>query len=145
MNTMIKRGTILTLAMLMFVVSMLVPIKRADAAMMYNNTNNASLSASINSNGKLSASLYVMGMKGKTTKIETSLYVEKKILGLFWSRVDIGYTDNIWHDSTSNYYYSHTFSHDLTSTGTYRVTVTYTVSGSGGANDVITITDTTSN
>lgn len=142
MNTMTKRGTMFALALLMLVMSIFVPQNTAKAAMMYNNTNSASMLVSINTSGMLSAKLNVMGMNGKTTRIETSLYVEKKILGLFWTRVDIGYSDNTWHDTTTNYYYSHTFSCNLNSTGTYRVTVTYTVSGNGGNNDVITITDT---
>lgn len=142
MNTIIKRGTMLTLAFLMLVTSMFVPIKNAKAATMYNNTTRATLSASVNSSGLLTASLYVLGIKGKTTKIETSLYVEKSILGIFWSRIDIGCENNLWQDSTTNYYYTHAFTCNLNSTGTYRVTVTYTVSGSGGTNDVITKTCT---
>ena len=142
MYSMVKRVSVFALALLTFVMGIVVPFRKAEAAMMYNNTNHASLSASI-TDGKLLASLNVMGIKGKTTKIETELYVEKRVLGLFWSRVDIGCTDNVWHDTTTNYYYSHTFDHDLNSTGTYRVTVTYTGTGTGGSDDVITLTDTT--
>lgn len=130
------------LAVLTLVMSIFVPLNKASAATTYNNTNRANLYASVSSNGRLSASLSVLGIKGITTKIEVSLYVEKRILGLFWSRVDIGCDDNVWEDSTTNYYYNNTFSCDLSSTGTYRVTVTYTVSGTGGASDVITKTDT---
>lgn len=139
---MTKKGTLLMLAMLTLVMSIFVPLNKASAATTYNNTTKATLSASIESTGCLSASLYVMGIKGKTTSIDVSLYVEKRILGVFWSRIDIGCTNNIWHDSTTNYYYTHIFSHNLNSTGTYRVTVTYTVSGTGGSSDVITLTDT---
>ncbi len=142
MNTMTKKGSMLVLALLMMIMSVYVPFKQAEAATTYNNTTSASLSGSVNANGRLTASLYVLGIKGKTTRIETSLYVEKRILGIFWSRVDIGCEDNIWHDSVTNYYYSNSFCCDLSSTGTYRVTVTYTVSGSGGASDVITKTCT---
>ncbi|MBO4879355.1 MAG: hypothetical protein J5544_03775 [Clostridia bacterium] len=142
MNTMTKKWTLLMLAVLTLVMSIFVPLNKASAATTYNNTNRANLYASVSSNGRLSASLSVLGIKGITTKIEVSLYVEKRILGLFWSRVDIGCDDNVWEDSTTNYYYNNTFSCDLSSTGTYRVTVTYTVSGTGGASDVITKTDT---
>ena len=62
-------------------------------------------------------------------------------MGIFWTRVNIGYTNNVWHDSTTSYIYSNYFEFQLTSTGTYRVTVTYTVSGTGGPADVITLTD----
>lgn len=142
MNTMQKRGIVTMLVMIMLAMSIIMPMKKAEAATMYNNTNQASLSADVNTNGKLNASLTVLGMKGKTTSIGTSLYVERRILGLFWTRVDIGCENNVWTDFTTNYYYYNTFSCNLSQTGTYRVTVTYTVSGSGGADDVITLTDT---
>ena len=100
------------------------------------------MNVAINTNGELEVPMYVSGIKGRTTRIETSLYVEKRILGIFWHRVDIGCTDNVWHDSVTGYYYSNMFTHDLNTTGTYRVTVTFTVSGSGGSDDVITIRDT---
>lgn len=142
MNTMIKRGTMFALAFLMLVTSMLVPIRKAKAATAYYNTASASLNCNINSSGHLTASMSVTGYKGVTTKISVELYIEKKILGIFWTRVDIGCTDNIWKDSKTGFSYSNTFPFDLTSGGTYRVTATYTVSGTGGTDDIIVRTDT---
>ena len=69
------------------------------------------------------------GLSGKTTKVVITTYIEKKTLGLFWSRVENGQPNNQWVDT------SYTF--QLSSTGTYRVTVTYKVYGSGGAADEI--------
>ena len=136
------RAAFFALALLSLVMGVIVPLRKAEAATTYNNTTAAHLYCSVNSSGTLQATMSVTGIKGKTSGIAVELYVEKRILGLFWKKVDIGCPNNIWTDSTSNYYYSHVFSHTLTSTGTYRVTVTYTVSGSGGADDVITMTDT---
>ena len=144
MYTMTKRGTVFALALLMLVMSVFVPMKKAEAAMMYNNAYDADLYCTINSNGHLQASLSVTGYVKKTTHISVELYVEKRILGLFWSRVDIGCTNNIWTDSTSNYSYSNLFTTNLSSSGTYRVTATYTVSGTGGTADVIVKTSTAS-
>ena len=142
MNTMIKRGTFLTLALLMLAMSFIVPFRSTNAATTYNNTTRTSLCCNVASNGSLYAELGVTGIKGKTSRIEVELYVEKRVLGIFWSRVNIGYEDNVWRDSINGYIYDNTFSTPLSSTGTYRVTATFTVSGSGGSNDVITMTDT---
>ncbi|MCR5610726.1 MAG: hypothetical protein K6F68_02715 [Clostridiales bacterium] len=116
--------------------------RRANAAVTLHNTAVASIDCGINSSGKLSALLSVYGIKNVTTLIEADLYVEKRILGIFWTRVDIGYTNNVWHDSVTGYIYTNSFDHQLSTTGTYRVTVTYTVSGTGGSPDVITMTET---
>lgn len=137
MNTWTKRGTLLILAALMLVVGMMIPYRNAEAAMTYNNTTDAYLSADIDTNGTLQATLLVNGKKGVTTCIEADLYIERKTLGIFWTRVDIGYNNNVWHDSTTSHYYNNSFSTDLVSNGTYRVVVSYTVHGTGGANDII--------
>ncbi|MBR4636366.1 MAG: hypothetical protein IKO51_08400 [Clostridia bacterium] len=137
-----KRFCTLALTLLLLAMSIAVPIKKASAAIMYNNVNQATLNCSVSSSGQLSADLLVTGIKGKTTRIEVELYVEKRFLLVFWSRVDIGCPNNVWTDAVNAVNYSHTFSTSLSSTGTYRTTVTYTVSGTGGSADVITLTDT---
>ncbi len=142
MKKSLKSAALLTLALLMLATGVYVPFRTAEAAMMYNNTLSTSVYCSVDSAGTLSAVLNVTGKKGTTTRIETELYVEKKTLGVFWTRVDIGYTNNLWIDSTTNYKYNNTFSTSLDSTGTYRVTVKFTVYGTGGIPDEITQTKT---
>lgn len=137
-----KRFPTLLLALLLLAMSIAVPLKKARAAITYNNTNNTSLDCSVSSGGQLSAVLAVTGIKGTTSRISVELYVEKRVLLVFWSRVDIGCPNNVWTDAVNSYNYGNTFTTNLSSTGTYRVTVTYTVSGSGGADDVITKTQT---
>jgi hypothetical protein len=144
MYTLTKKVTVFALALLMLVMSVFVPMKKAEAAMMYNNVIYANMNCTVNSAGKLQVALSALGINGKTTNIKVELYVEKKILGLFWTRVNIGYDNNTWTDSTTNISYSNTFNTDLQSSGTYRVTTTFTVSGSGGAADVIEKTGTVS-
>ena len=144
MYTLTKKATVFALALLMLVMSVFVPMKKAEAAMMYNNTSSATARCSIDSNGNLSVALKVTGYSGITQRIEVALYVEKRVLGIFWSRVDIGCPNNIWTDSKTGYTYTNTFSHHLGSTGTFRVNVTFTVSGTGGSNDIITKTETIS-
>ena len=82
------------------------------------------------------------GIRGKTTKGEITTYVEKKTLGLFWTRVDIGQPNNQWVDVVYDYLYDGTHTFQLSNHGTYRITVVYVISGSGGAADTITQTMT---
>lgn len=142
MKTNTKSFVTLFLALLLLAMSIAVPFTKASAAITYNNTFDTDLQCSVNSNGKLSADLTVTGIKGKTNRIEVELYVEKRFLLVFWTKVDIGYPNNVWTDAVNAVNYSHTFTTNLNSTGTYRTTVTYTVSGSGGTADVITKTAT---
>ena len=98
--------------------------------------------ASISDGGLLTITNKYQGIKGTTTKGEITTYVEKKTMGFFWTRVDIGQPDNQWHDVIYNYMYigDHTF--QLASHGTYRITVIYVISGTGGDPDTITRTTT---
>lgn len=106
----------------------------------YNNTVAVQTSASISSSGLLVVRHVLTGIEGVTARTEITTYVEKKVLGLFWSRVDIGTEDNCWYIHVGSYYYEGTRQCQLTSTGTYRITSTYVVTGTGGAADEITST-----
>ena len=141
MISMKKRGLCLILLLCTVFMTIAGYTRSAKAATTYNNTSSASISSYVDSNGKLHSLLIVTGIKGITTLIEADLYVEKRILGIFWKKIDIGYPNNIWHDSTTSFHFYNEFITQLPSTGTYRVKVTYTVSGSGGSADIIPITD----
>ena len=67
----------------------------------------------------------------------STVYIQKKFLGLFWTKVDIGTTDDEWVDSSTNV--SGAFSHSvqLGSSGTYRAVFEIKMYGSGGATDTI--------
>ena len=104
----------------------------------YNNTVMASSSASISDSGLLTVVNQFQGIKGKTTKGEITTYVEKKTLGFFWTRVDIGQPNNQWYDVIYNYLYDGIHTFQLKNHGTYRITVVYVISGSGGEADTIT-------
>ena len=145
MYSMVKRVSVFALALLTLIMGVVVPYRRAEAAIMYNNVTNAYMNCSIDSSNQLHASLTALGIKGTTSSIKAEVYVEKRILGLFWTRVDIGYPNNTWTDSTTSYTYNNVFSTQLSTGVTYRVTATFTVSGDGGADDVIVKTATLSN
>lgn len=103
----------------------------------FNNVIGAYSTASVSSNGNLSVTNRISGVQGTTSKVVVTTYVEKKILGLFWSRVDIGQPDDQWVDTVYGASFNKTHTHQLTSTGTYRVTAIFVVSGTGGADDEI--------
>ena len=81
------------------------------------------------------------GNSSTTSKAVITTYIEKQFLFIFWTRVDIGTTDNKWTQTVNNYRYTGTRTFKLPSTGTYRTTVVYEVYGSGGSADTITCQD----
>lgn len=104
----------------------------------YNNVGSADINISISNSGKLTITYKYYGSSSVTTKAVITTYIEKKTLGLFWKRVDIGTTNNEWVDTVYNYFYEGNRTYQLSSTGTYRVTTIYKIYGSGGAADEIT-------
>lgn len=109
-----------------------------EAVPFYNNVYSVSSTASISSSGLLTVTNSYTGSSSVTTKAVITTYVERKTLGIFWSRVDIGQTNDEWVDTIYNYSYTGSHSHQLSKTGTYRVTVEYVIYGSGGSADTIT-------
>ena len=121
----------------------LTPVSAAKAAPgivapFYNNVGSATSAISINDSGKLTIGYKYSGYSSITTKAVITTYIEKKTLGLFWKRVDIGKTNNEWIDTINDYRYTGSRTHQLSSSGTYRVTVIYNIYGSGGSADEIT-------
>ena len=109
----------------------------------FNNTVTASNRASVSSSGELTITNSFTAGKNVFSKAIVTTYVEKKVLGLFWSRVDIGQTDNKWIDVRYDNVYDGTHSVQLSDKGTYRVTTEFVVYGSGGPADTVTETATT--
>ena len=70
-------------------------------------------------------------------------YFNNKVLGLFWSRVDIGQTNDKWIDVIYENVYTGFHYFQLSDKGTYKVTTEFVVYGSGGPADTITRTTTT--
>lgn len=76
-------------------------------------------------------------MNSKTTKVVITTYIEKKTLGLFWKRVDIGTANNEWVDTIYGIDYTKVRRFQLSAKGTYRVKIVFKVYGTGGAADEI--------
>lgn len=104
----------------------------------YNNVSSVASYAEISSSGVITITNKFSASASVFSRAVITTYVERKTLGLFWTRVDIGQTDDEWVDTIYNNVYSGTHSHQLEKTGTYRVTVEYVIFGSGGAADTIT-------
>lgn len=104
----------------------------------YNNVSYAESNVTISSSGKMNITNSFSGSASVFSRAVITTYVERKTLGLFWTRVDIGQTDDEWVDTIYTNVYSGTHSHQLEKAGTYRVTVEYVIYGSGGAADTIT-------
>ena len=70
-------------------------------------------------------------------KANLTVKIEKRILLLFWTTVDIGYTNNEWKASSTNS--SGIFSNSFTvnGKGTYRAKITLEIIGNNGQKDVI--------
>ena len=103
----------------------------------YNNTSGTSTNFVISTAGKATISAVYNGHYGITTGATVTSYIEKRTLGLFWKKVDIGEPNNECVDTSTDYYDA--FGHEfwLEDKGTYRATVVYEISGTGGATDVI--------
>ena len=104
----------------------------------YNNVASVMSVANISSTGKLTVTNQYSGSASLITKAVITTYVEKRTLGIFWTRVDIGQTNDEWVDTLYTSIYTGSHTHQLEKTGTYRITVEYVIYGNGGAADVIT-------
>lgn len=104
---------------------------------LYNNTSYASAGMSINSNGRMEITYDFSGLNAKTTKVVITTYIEKRTLGLFWSRVDNGQPDEQWVDTIYSIEHTKVRHFQLSSKGTYRVKILFKVYGSGGTADEI--------
>ena len=119
--------------------------KNSNMAVPYmNNGQTATPSFSINSSGTAEVTVGYTGNPSTFTEVTVETYIQKKTLGLFWTKVDIGESGNTWVDSSTSL--SGTFVHtvQLENTGNYRAVFQITFSGTGGEDDVIEDTITCS-
>ena len=90
----------------------------------------------INSSGGAMVSVNYAG-NTTFTNITVETYIQKRSLGLVWTKVDNGESNKTWVDTSTSQ--TGTFVHNLQldSTGTYRAVFKITFSGTGAADDVI--------
>lgn len=134
-----KRIAICLLSLLMMFSCVTIPAVAADDGITpyYNNVVNVNTTFNISDSGKATVNICYYGITGTTTGATITTKIQKKTLGLVWTKVDIGTTNNEWVDTATGVNYSTSHSVTLPSTGSYRVVVEYDIQGTGGANDVI--------
>lgn len=137
MKKTLKKLLTLTLALCFLVTPLALAVGAENIQPRLNNTISTLTNMSITSSGELNIGYNYSGVIGVTSHAVIKTYVEKRTLLFFWSRVDIGTTDNVWVDTVYQEFYTGGRSFQLSSSGTYRVTVQYTIYGSGGAADVL--------
>lgn len=137
MKKSIKKLTALLLTLCLLTVPAAVTASASDITPYYNNVTSTKTNMTINSSGQMTINYQYVGTSGKTTKAVITTYIEKKVLGLFWQRVNNGQPDNQWVDTINDYKYTGYRKVQLNSSGTYRVKVEYKIYGSGGAADVV--------
>lgn len=103
----------------------------------YSNVNSANLTFVINDSGLAGVRVSYTGIQGVTTLVRCEIYLQKKNLGLFWNKVDIGTSNNVWVDESNDFLDNFSHTHQLSSTGTYRAVFKVTFNGNGGSPDVI--------
>lgn len=103
----------------------------------FNNVMSTTTAFAINDTGRATVSVAYTGIQGVTTRVMCKTYIEKKVLGLFWTRVDLGNTNDEWLDTSTEL--DDVFSHSvqLSSSGTYRAVYYIAVCGTNGDNDII--------
>lgn len=131
-------SAILTLTLFIGVLACGTSAQASTIQPLLNNTSSTCTNFVINdSTGKATVTISCTG-DSHFTRVNVVTYIEKKTLGIFWKRVEIGTENNEWKDSSNKNPYNTTRSTTLKSKGTYRAVVTYTVLGTGGDPDVIT-------
>lgn len=93
---------------------------------------------SIDSAGVATVSVSYAGNATTFTDITVETYIQKRSLGLVWTKVDNGEPNKTWVDTSTSQ--TGTFVHNLQldSTGTYRAVFKITFSGTGASDDIIT-------
>lgn len=130
---------ILSLILLVVILSTIFLPASAETGIMprYNNTSGTATNFTISSAGKASVAASYYAYADSFQSATVTSYIEKRTLGVFWSKVDIGTPNNEWVDTFTHYTGSCGHEIYLEKTGTYRATVVYEISGTGGATDVI--------
>ena len=103
----------------------------------YNNILNTYSDFTIDSSGTGTVEASYRGYTGVTDSVTVTIKIQKRSLGLIWTKVDIGTENNEIVVTSTNINDDFTYDVQLKSTGNYRAVITYTVSGSGGADDTI--------
>ena len=106
----------------------------------HDNTNNCYVDISAEDN-KAEVEITYFGNSSTFLRADISVKLQKRILLAFWRDVNIGYTDNVWTDSSifPNDTFSQSFAID--GTGYYRALITVKFYGTTGVVDTVEFTE----
>ena len=96
MKKLAKKLITLTLAICCLIAPFATMAHAAEVQPRFNNTLSTATNMNINSSGRLSIGYNYTGFYNVTTKAVITTYIQKKTLGFFWVRVDIGTTNDEW-------------------------------------------------
>lgn len=111
--------------------------KAAGITPYYNTTQMASSTMNISDDGVMTITYRYITKTTNISSATITTYIEKRTLGIFWTRVDIGVPDNQWVDTSTSSSYVNSRTFQLSSSGTYRACITYEIIGSNGSADTI--------
>lgn len=140
-----KKAITLLLLSILIISSLSIPIMAAamtsdnEILPRWNNTNTCKTNFTITESGTAQVLVQYQGIPDVTTNVETRVQLEKKVLGLFWSKVDIGEPNDEWIVISSNINDTIVHTTHLNKKGTYRAVFEVTFSGSNGPDDVVEI------
>lgn len=103
----------------------------------YNNVAMTDSSFVILSDGSAEVTVSYYGSSGITTGATITTQIQKKFLGVFWKKVDIGVADNTWVENVNDHSFFTYYTVQLTNKGDYRAKIHYTIYGTAGAADEI--------
>lgn len=127
---------ILFLAVIVMFSSLCQPVYADSEGLRYNYVISADSVPSVDSTGYLYVSFSYTGYNGITTGAKITTYVQKRILGIFWTKVDNGQPNNEWVDNVTGSSYRGHHELQLSSTGTYRVTSEFIIYATTGSEPI---------
>lgn len=94
----------------------------------FSSIESSTLSFSVSVDGSANIQ-YSVFLKSDAEPVVVKTYIEKKVLGFFWNRVETGTKDNEWTDKFNKKFYVGSHTVKLTESGTYRATLEIYVGG----------------
>lgn len=88
----------------------------------FSNIESSSLSFFVSDNGQANIQ-YSVSVKSGVGQVIVKTYIEKRFLGIFWSRVNIGTKDNEWTDKFNKRFFVGSHTAQLSESGTYRAAI----------------------
>ena len=135
-----KRTIAMLLSCLLLIGCIGLPVSAAETPEImpyYNNVMKTSSSFSIDASGTGTVRASYAGLSGITESVTITIKIQKRSLGLIWTKVDIGVPNNEIVVTSTNVNDTFIYTIPLDTTGNYRAVISYTITGSAGADDTI--------